>query len=153
MDEVPADVHVAGTASLQSAGPSAYVPKAVVYRTNGDYAGNVPVRFDASRGVLVSYPAPSDLRRECAPVKLADGWLLDRLGVGTNTVYTHYTVDDYRSLTQVPSVSCLVDSIIQGSAVVDMVELPFTTSEAVNDTAVCNALIRRGFPGCRILKP
>ena len=129
------------------------MPKAVVYRTNGDYADNVPVRFDELRGVLVSYPAPSDLKRDCVPVQLADGWLLDRIGIGANTVYTRYTIDDYRTLPQVPSASCLIDSILRGSAVVDMVELPFTTSVAVSDTAACNSLIRHGFPGCRILKP
>ena len=120
----------------------AYMPRAIAYRTDGDFADNVPVRYDAVRNALISFPAPSDLRRDCKPVPLADGWLLDRIGVGDNTVYTRYTIDDYSQLPTVPSVRQLIDSIIPDSRVTAIVQLPFTTAEALADTAACNRFLR-----------
>lgn len=136
---------VEATMSPAAAGAVAFMPRAVAYRTDGDYALNVPVRYNPSNNTLVSFPAPSDLRRDCVPVSLADGWLLDRIGIGENTVYTRYTIDRYRELASAPTVPQLIDSIIPGSRVTEIVRLPFTTSEALADTAACNRFLR----GCR----
>lgn len=129
-------------ADVAEAGNRTFMPRAVAYRTDGDYAGNVPVQYDAARNMLVSFPAPSDLRHDCTPVPLTGGWLLDRMGVGRNTVYTRYTIDDYRALSSVPTADRLIDSIIPGSRVTDIISLPFTLSEALADTAACNRIIR-----------
>ena len=50
-------------------GTPADIPRAVVYRTNGDYADNVPVTV-AADGTLLSYPAPGDVGAHSAPVGL-----------------------------------------------------------------------------------
>ena len=39
-------------------------PKAVIYKTNGDYNDNVPVNLNADRTSFVSYPDPSDVSPE-----------------------------------------------------------------------------------------
>ncbi|MDE7125031.1 MAG: hypothetical protein K2O12_00920, partial [Muribaculaceae bacterium] len=69
-------------------GMNAVMPKARIYRTNGDYRLNVPITLDSSRTEIVSYPGPSDIDMKMAPVVLDDGWLLDRRGVGVNTAFT-----------------------------------------------------------------
>ena len=62
-------------------GRQAAIPRARVYRMNGDYADNVPVGTDGN-GRIISYPAPTDLSTASKPIQLAGGWWLDRRGVG-----------------------------------------------------------------------
>lgn len=129
----------------------AALPPARVYRTNGDWNDLVPITLNFMRTVIVSYPAPTDISASVAPVPLADGWLLDRRGVGRDTAFTSYTYADYEALPQVPTTDDLWRSIVKGARVTEVVELPMTLSAAVADTAACNRLISEGFPGCRLV--
>lgn len=115
-------------------------PAAVAYRTNGDYADNVPVNISAD-GELTSYPAPGDLRN-ASPVPLADGYWLDRRGVGRNTVFTRYTYNGYSALPEAPLPDQIKQNIIAGSHVTSLIVLPMTIDEALSDTAAVNAYIR-----------
>lgn len=118
----------------------AVIPKAVAYRMSGPYADNVPVNVDAA-GEIVSYPAPSDLGPDSAPVDLGDGWWLDRRGVSTGSVFTRYTYGEYRSLAAPPSLAELKSAIIPGARVTEAVALPMTLPEAEADQqAAKNAL-------------
>lgn len=114
-------------------------PRAVVYRTNGDYADCVPINVGDGR--ILSYPAPSDVRGE-EPIPVADGYLLDRRGVGPNTVFTRYTYAQYGALAQAPSADSLLAAVIPGSAVTASIVLPMSVQQAVADTAAVNAYIR-----------
>lgn len=116
------------------------IPRAVAYRTDGDYADRVPVTL-TSTGTLASYPAPSDV---CGsePLPLADGYLLDRRGVGENTVFTRYTYAGYCALSEAPSPEAIMGSIIPGAHVTAIVTLPMTLQEALADTAAVNRYLR-----------
>ncbi len=114
-------------------------PGAIAYRTNGDYAALVPVNL-TPEGMLLSYPAPSDLRNAC-PLPLADGYLLDRRGIGFNTVFTRYTYAEYSAMTQAPPPDSIIANIIPGSCVTQILPLRMGTAEAVADTAAVNAYI------------
>lgn len=122
-------------------GTPADIPRAVVYRTNGDYADNVPVTV-AADGTLLSYPAPGDVGAHSAPVRLADGLLLDRRGIGRGTVFTTYTYSDYSRLPEAPSAARLKAAIIAGSGISFRATLPMTLAEALADTAAVNDYIR-----------
>lgn len=115
-------------------------PPAVAYRTDGDYADNVPVSVSPD-GALTSYPAPSDVRG-AEPLPLADGFWLDRRGVGPNTVFTRYTYAAYAALPEAPQPDEIEDAIIPGSKVTAIVTLPMTMEQAVADTAAVNAYLR-----------
>ena len=116
-------------------------PSAVVYRTDGDYADNVPVNVSAS-GRLLSYPAPCDLRGS-EPIAVADGYLLDRRGIGPNTVFTRYTYAAYSALPEAPAPDSIMAAIIPGSCVTASITLPMTLTEALADTAAVNTYIRQ----------
>lgn len=131
-----------------TSGQNAYVPKARIYKTNGNYSENVPVTCDPSTGAIVSYPAPGDLAGQ-APVALDGGWLLDRRGVGPDSRFTTYTYSEYASLKSVPSLEQLQKAIIPDARVTELVEMPFAYSP--NCAAACDSLIRLGLPGCRPL--
>lgn len=131
-----------------ASGQFAYVPKARIYKTNGDYIANVPVTCDPATGAVVSYPAPGDVAG-LAPVSLADGWLLDRRGVGPDSRFTSYTYSEYASLKSAPSLEQLQKAIIPDARVTELVEMPFAYSP--NCAAACDSLISRDLPGCKPL--
>lgn len=126
-------------------GRQAAIPRARVYRMNGDYADNVPVGTDGS-GRIISYPAPTDVSAASRPMQLAGGWWLDRRGVGLHTVFTRFTYEEYAALPQSPSVAQLREAIIPGARVTAVEELPWTLREAVADTAAVNAWLHARAP-------
>lgn len=122
--------------------PSAYMPRAVIYKTSGDYADNVPVQL-APDGSIASYPAPSDVAPDrSTPVALADGFLLDRRGISPAAAFTRYTYAEYAALPQAPTPEQIRAAIIPGARVTEMFSLPMTPSEARADTAAVNEMIR-----------
>lgn len=139
-------------------GESNYLPKLHIYRTNGDYINNVPIMLSADGKSVVSFPAPSDISMQSLPLELSDGWLIDRRGVGGNSVFTRYTYEEYMNLSQTPSVAQLIEAVIPGSGVTEIVELPFNQSEAFGNSREkivliknCDALIKDGLQGCKVL--
>lgn len=107
------------------------LPRAVIYKMNGDYADNVTVQVD-SRGNITSYPAPQDVK-DMQPVALADGWFLTRRGVNEQTVFTSYTYAEYAALSAAPTLPQLKASILKNAKITEMVTLPVTQSEALAD--------------------
>lgn len=110
-------------------GATAPTPKAVAYKTNGDYRQNVTIQVD-SQGKIISYPAPSDVRG-MEPVQLVDGWLLSRRGVSAQTVFTRYTYAEYAALKQAPSLDQLKAAIIPGARITETVRLNGTVAEVM----------------------
>lgn len=128
--------------TVRSQGPVTMLPRAVIYRTDGDYNDRVAVNLDASRSSLVSYPAPTDVSAASAPVVMKDGWLLDRRGgVGLNTAFLNWTYAEYSALESAPTPAEIMAHVIPGARVTAVRQLPMTASEALADTAAINACI------------
>lgn len=111
-------------------------PKATVFKTNGNYADNVAVTLNPD-GTLAYYPDPSDLSDFSSPLSLGNGWFLNRQGIGPNSVFTSYTFEEYRSLSQPPTQEELLKAIIPGAAVTEFVQLPVEASEALQNPEIC----------------
>ncbi len=105
------------------------LPKATAFRMSGDYADHVAVSVD-NQGNLTYFPAPTDITAASAPVSLADGWWLNRQGIGINSVFTKYTFSEYAALPSVPSIEELKASIIPGARVTEVISLPYSINEA-----------------------
>ena len=146
-------VVVATAAPERNSKPRDYIPKAVIYTTNGDYNNCVPVTLNDARTALVSFPDPRDLRYDVAPLPLANGYLLDRRGVGYNTAFTRWTYAEYAQLPAVPTPDELMQNIIPEARVTNVVTLPITLSQALADTAAINRVIRDDFRSLDTLKP
>jgi len=88
----------------------------IVYKTTGDFYNNVPISMNGAKDRIMSFPAPSDLRYEgelSYPVRLRGYYLLDRTGIGPNTVFTSYTYEEYSSFQSPPTMEELMDHIIE----------------------------------------
>lgn len=133
----------AGIASPLSRKPAK--PFAVIYQTNGDYDNNVTVVYNSETKEFISFPDPTDVWPDAGPMKLADGWLLDRRGgIGPDTRFLKWTYAQYHDLKAVPSLEDLREAILPEAKVTRALRLDFTTVDAQRDTAKINSLIRTG---------
>ena len=97
----------------------------IIYQTKGDYYLNVPVTMNDAKDKIVSYPGPSDLLFEgdpVYPVRLRGTFLLDRRGIGPNTVFTSYTYKEYIALEEPPSIQELLDHVLDRNPFESMYE-------------------------------
>lgn len=129
--------------------PNYALPHVRIYKTKADYSDLVPVTMNSERTQITSYPAKSDIRPSAKPVPLADGWYLDRRGIGPNTVFTDYTYEQYAALEKTPSVSELMEHIIEKYPLLDLRDCGTQrlTTDQLND------LIMSGLKGCQTLLP
>lgn len=111
--------------------PAEYVLKATIFKMSGNYGDKVAVSLSTD-GQLTYYPAPSDLTAESAPLYIADGWWLNRQGLGANSVFTKWTFDEYRNLKTAPTPAEIKAAVIPGSGVTDFRRLPIPASEALS---------------------
>lgn len=135
-------------------GSSAFMPKARIYKTNGNYRDNVPIILTADGKGIVTYPAPTDIDPSRLPVQLNDGYLLDTRGIGGNTVFTTYTYEQYSALPEPPSAEELMKSIIPGARITEIRQVPtMTTSQAEADIPALNHLIATDLKALPVIEP
>ncbi len=88
-------------------GKPIYAPAPViVYKTKLDYSQHVPVTLTDDKKSIVSYPATSDVYFGgdlAYPVRLEDGYFLDRRGIDANSAFTKWTYYEYSRLPKTPS--------------------------------------------------
>lgn len=117
------------------------LPKAVVYKTNGDYNNNVFINI-AGDGHILTFPAPTDVDSASCPIVLKDGWLLDRRGgIGSNSVFLNITYSEYHQLPATPSLATLRTLIMPSAKVVEYKNLPINLNEALSDTTAVNTML------------
>lgn len=120
----------------------AMLPRATVYRTSEPVDSFVPISLNKGGDEVISFPAPSDVSDANIPIKLPDGWLLDRRGIGPNTAFIRLTYAQYAALPAAPTTAELLDMIIPGAHVTDLIRLSMTPQQAAADTAAVVAEIR-----------
>lgn len=129
-------------------------PPVIIYKTSGNFTENVAVSLTDEGDGLKSFPAPADIRARLntvSPVKLHNGFLYDRQGIGENTAFLNYTFEEYSKLRTTPKASELFDEIKERDAITEIYRCPFKRSdpELVNKL---NQLINDGrFEQCQAL--
>lgn len=131
----------------------AMLPKAKIYRTNGDYDKNVPITLNQERNKVVSYPAPSDIGEFCTPVPLDNGFLLDRRGITATSAFINMTYSDYAALENAPRPSELLEMVIPDARVTEIYLLPYRVGEAQKEIPQINLLIKDGMKDCEKIFP
>ena len=127
--------------------------RVIIYRTHADHYEHVPVTLNEAKDRLSSFPAPSDLFYEgelALPVKLKDGFLLDRRGIGPLSAFTSYTYEEYSKLQAPPGPQELLESVIDR----DPFESLYDCGKAgtyKNLVSELNAMIGKDMEGCQSL--
>lgn len=137
-----ADTATATAPALSIGNQASALPDAIVYRTNGNYFHNVPVTLNDARTAIANYPAPTDINDTSEPLRFAEGWMLDRRGIGPNTVFLDYTYNEYRRLPDnAVNAQALMQHIIPGSAVTEIRRLPIKLWKAEEDPVEASRLV------------
>jgi len=131
------------------------MPKAIIYKTSGNYNMNVPVLLNSEKTAIVSYPSKSDIyyNGEFAfPLILKDGFLLDRRGINLNVAFIDLTYEEYSKLQVQPSAGDLFKRIVDKNPLTEMWECE-RPSEQKEEIKYFNEIIEGGFKNCKsILK-
>ncbi len=93
-------------------------PPITVYKTKGNYNNLVPIRLSDDKTQIVSYPAPSDLKKDgqfSFPTELEGGFLIDNLGISKNTAFIKLTYEEYAALQNTLPLSELFKLIVDKS--------------------------------------
>ncbi|MDA3880687.1 MAG: hypothetical protein PF436_09895 [Prolixibacteraceae bacterium] len=126
----------------------------LIYKTKADYSNNVPVIMNAEKTKIVSYPSPSDIMVDdelVKPIKLIDGCLLDKRGIGVNVAFTFFTYEEYVKLDVAPDINKLMSSIIDNDPLIELYNCK-KHLKIKHSIDKVNALIADGFEGCEKIK-
>jgi hypothetical protein len=90
------------------------VQKRVIYKTNKDYINKVPIQLSQDKKTIIAYPAKEDLLKvgNKNALQLENGFLLDLIGVNLNSVFTHYSLQQYQKI-PTPSLEEFKKNIIE----------------------------------------
>lgn len=107
-------------------------PPTVIYKMKRDYSRNVPVLLSDDKSEIVSYPHPMDLigmtSKEVMPIRLHDGYYLDRRGINKNVAFLTLTYNNYRKLRKPLSIDQIKKVILDKDPLVEFYtcsHLPF----------------------------
>jgi hypothetical protein len=81
-------------------------PPVLVYKTKADYFNLVPVMLNEAKTRIVSYPDPKDVKTSqgyLVPIRLKQGYLLDKKGIGLHVAFLNITYEDYSRLKNAPT--------------------------------------------------
>lgn len=81
-------------------------PRVIIYKTKANYFMHVPVGLSEDRKSVVSYPAPGDVYYNgdlAYPVKLEDGFMLDRRGITPQSGFLNWTYYEYSRFEKTPT--------------------------------------------------
>jgi hypothetical protein len=98
-------------------------PPVIVYKTKKDYYDHVPVTLSDDKSKVISYPAPSDIKRNgqyTLPSRLKDGYLLDNRGISKNTAFLRFTYEDYYTMDNIPTADRLMNYVIDDDPFTEM---------------------------------
>lgn len=126
----------------------------VIYKTKANYFNKVPVSMNKEKTVIVSYPAPSDLRingKLSIPTPLIDGYLLDNRGIGFSVAFTSYTYKEYAALKQAPSIEELFERILDNDPLLELYNCS-KNLKIKGDSEKINKMVKKGFKACVKLK-
>lgn len=118
-------------------------PAVIVYKTRNNYNDLVPVELSADKTKIISYPDPKDVQALPKPTELANGYLLDRRGIGKNAAFLKMTYEAYAQLPSAPSLDSLQSWLLDKNPLLEI----YDCGQRYHDEdleAKLNALIQSG---------
>ena len=116
----------------------------IIYKTKRDYSRNIPVLLSDDKKEIVSYPHPLDIMgmasKDVMPIRLHDGFYLDRRGINKNVAFLRITYGSYRKLRKPLSIKEIEKNIIDRNPLVEIYSCP-SLSEKENIVSILNSAI------------
>jgi hypothetical protein len=106
-----------------SSSPSQAVAPVFIYKTRNNYLDNVPVILSGDKKSIVSYPHPTDLKTGdtfLKPVRLKNGYLLDKKGINENVAFLKLTYEEYSKLNAPPDIKELRSLILDDDPLTEL---------------------------------
>lgn len=122
----------------------------IIYKTKANYQLNVPVILNDDKTVIVSYPAPGDLKTDNGyrvPTELPLGYLLDNRGIGVNVAFTSFTYQTYAEMSEAPNIETLMSSIIDNDPLMELYDCK-DQLKIKHDPSKVKKMVRKGLKGC-----
>ncbi len=130
-------------------------PPTIVYKTKKDYSQNVPVILNDEKTKIVSYYGTGDLTYKgklAYPTELADGYLLDNIGIRENVAYTSLKIDAYTKSAKMFTPNELFELIIDNDPIEKMYNCG-NRNKFTNDVEEINKIITdKQLKNCKKLK-
>jgi len=108
-------------------------PKALVYKTKGNYNNLVPVIMSEDKSQIVSYPHPTDIKIDDKfqiPTLLHNGFLLDNRGIGLNVAFLKLNYEEYSKLQNAPPIKELFKIILDKDPLLEMYDCGYRNSDS-----------------------
>jgi hypothetical protein len=119
-------------------------PPVIIYKTKRDYSRNIPVLLSDDKKEIVSYPHPMDIMgmasKDVMPIRLHDGYYLDRRGINKNVAFLRITYASYRKLRKPLSIKEIEKNIIDRNPLEEIYSCPSLT-EKENIVSILNSAI------------
>jgi hypothetical protein len=119
-------------------------PPILIYKMKRDYSRNIPVLLSDDKKEIVSYPHPMDIMgmasKDVMPIRLHDGYYLDRRGINKNVAFLRITYGSYRKLRKPLSIKEIEKNIIDRNPLVEIYSCP-SLSEKENIVSILNSAI------------
>ncbi len=116
--------------------------KARAYRTNNrDYINNVWVRLSDDGKSVVWRPEANAVDSATAPVKIRNGYAIDRWDISPEVVFTKWTYEQYGKMAKTPSDLQIINAVVPGVYVSEIVELPMGQFNALMHPAAVDSLL------------
>lgn len=122
----------------------------IIYQTRADYSQYVPVRMNAERTKIISFPLPHELHFQgipLLPTPLNKGFRLDNIGIGPDVAFLKFTIRQYILLLTPPPVEVMMQHILDSQPLVAMFQCGYRYeyTDLIRDV---NVLIERGLTNC-----
>jgi len=128
----------------------------VVYKTSKDYSDFIPVQLNDEGTKIISYPAPEDIFTDgklAKPIKLKNGYWLDKRGITKNTAFVNFTYEAYSKLTEAPTTDILYSKIIDKNPITELYNCGAkTTADEVLIATLNDAIKNNQLVKCNCLK-
>ena len=129
-------------------------PPTIIYQTTKDYNNKVALIMNDAKTEIIYYPDPKDVYyagKLAFPTRLENGFLLDNQGINKNVVFTKYTLEEYAALEYPPSLTELMNNIVDKEPLISMCNCGNRT-QFINMEHKLNEVVKQDLKSCKKIK-
>lgn len=106
----------------------------------------VPITLTDDKKSVMSYPHPKDVQRDgelLTPIRLKDGFLLDRQGINKNMVFIHISYADYAKRNGPLPIDSMLMMIVEPDPIIELYQIGYW-GDFDDPVKELNRILRKG---------